>query len=121
MDATGFGSRLKELRESLGLSQKQLAEKAKVSQKAISNWEQGLREPSWPNVVALAEAFGIDCSAFLEDAAARPAPGPGRPKKTVEADPAAPPKPQKHAQDETAPASFEKGPKRAKGRRGKEK
>jgi len=59
-----FSSKLKELRESKGLSQKQLAEIAGLSQRAVSHWEQGLRSPSWDAVLALADALGVSCEVF---------------------------------------------------------
>jgi transcriptional regulator with XRE-family HTH domain len=81
MGAEWFGQRLKELREQAGLSQKELADKVGLSQRAVSHWEQGLREPGWSNVVALAEALGVNCLAFLEEAAERPKSHRGRPPK----------------------------------------
>jgi putative transcriptional regulator len=81
MSAEHFAARLKELREAAGLTQGQLAEKADVSHRAISAWEQGWREPSWSIVVALAEALGVGVEAFLEPPKARPPAGPGRPPK----------------------------------------
>jgi transcriptional regulator with XRE-family HTH domain len=81
MDPKLFGARLKELRERAGLTQKELADRAGVSQRAVSHWEQGLREPSWSNVLALAGALGVDCRAFQEAPAAVPEPRRGRPPK----------------------------------------
>lgn len=61
-----FGKRLKQLREEAGLTQKQLAQKAGLSQNGISQLEADAREPSWSSVIALAEALGVNCLAFLE-------------------------------------------------------
>jgi transcriptional regulator with XRE-family HTH domain len=83
MDPQHFGSRLKELREQAGLSQKDLAGRAGLGQKSVSNWEQGTREPSWSNVVALAQALGVSCEDFLQEPAGRPPTGRGRPPKAV--------------------------------------
>jgi transcriptional regulator with XRE-family HTH domain len=58
--------KLRELRLAAGLSQKQLAEAAGVAQNAVSQWETGIREPSWSNVRALAAALGVTCQAFAE-------------------------------------------------------
>ena len=80
MNGKWFGARLKELREKSGLSQKELADKAALSLRAISHWEQGLREPGWSNVVALAEALAVDCRAFLQEPAERSEPRRGRPR-----------------------------------------
>ena len=82
MDATRFAARLKELREKAGLTQKQLADAAGLSQRAVSHWEQRVREPAWSNVVALAEALGVDCTAFTQQpATGREPAGRGRPAK----------------------------------------
>jgi transcriptional regulator with XRE-family HTH domain len=76
-----FAGRLKELREAKGWTQEELARKAGVSQRGIANWELGLRAPSWPNVVALAEALGVPTDTFLKPPAKRPPAGRGRPPK----------------------------------------
>lgn len=81
MDPKVFGARLRELREAAGLTQKELAAKAALSQRAISHWEQGLREPVWSSVLALAEALDVDCRSFQQlptEIAERPR---GRPRK----------------------------------------
>jgi len=62
--ATGFGARLKELREAAKLSQAQLAEQAGMNVFGIAKLEQGQREPSWATVQSLAKALGVDCTAF---------------------------------------------------------
>lgn len=67
--AVQFGPRLRELRLEAGLTQKQLAEKAGVSQNGVSQWEDGSREPGWYAVLALAEALGVSCAAFAEPSA----------------------------------------------------
>lgn len=80
-DPRRFGLKLRELRESVGergLSQKQLADAAGLSQRAISQWELGDREPLWSNVLALAAALGVDVHAFIEPPATPDAPKPGR-------------------------------------------
>jgi len=85
--ASGFSKRLKQLREQAGLSQQDLADRADMHRFGIAKIEQGLREPSWATVQALAKALGTNCLAFVdEDDAEEPAnlspPGkPGRPRK----------------------------------------
>src|SRR5438445_544117 len=81
MDAGNFPAQLKELREKAGMTQQQLADKAGGSKGGIADLEQGRYAPSWPTVVGLAEALGVDCRAFLEEPAARPEAKPGRPPK----------------------------------------
>ena len=42
----GISENIKLLREQYGLSQKELGQIAGVSDKAVSTWEQGIKEPS---------------------------------------------------------------------------
>ena len=85
---------LKELRESKGWSQKQLAEVSGLSQQAIAHWELGDREPSATNLFALCRALGVSCERFatkgeppIDPTPARPL---GRPRR-VDEDTEAPP------------------------------
>jgi transcriptional regulator with XRE-family HTH domain len=80
MSAERFPARLRELRTEAGLTQDQLAEQAGVKRGAIARWESGTREPSWSNVIALADALGVSTEAFRQEAAAAPAPQRGRPR-----------------------------------------
>lgn len=50
---------IKEFREELGLTQKELAEKIGNVQRNISNWENGTSEPDCETIVKLAEIFEI--------------------------------------------------------------
>ena len=81
MGAEWFAGRLRELREQAGLTQKDLADRAGVSKATVADLEQGRYAPSWPTVVSLAEALGVECTAFLQ----QPQPGVevklGRPRK----------------------------------------
>jgi transcriptional regulator with XRE-family HTH domain len=76
-----LGNRIRELREAAGLSREQLASAADVSVRAVIQWELGEREPGWFNMLALAEALRVNCSAFLQPPAERPLAGRGRPRK----------------------------------------
>jgi len=51
---------LKKARKNAGLSQNDIAKKLNVSQGAVSQWEQGIRQPSHEVLVKLAEMF--DCT-----------------------------------------------------------
>lgn len=51
-------NRIKSLRELFKLSQAQLAEKAGVTDKAVSTWENGTRQPDSSTLKLLREAFG---------------------------------------------------------------
>jgi transcriptional regulator with XRE-family HTH domain len=96
-----LGRRIRELREKAGRSREQLAAAVGVSVRAVVQWELGEREPGWFNILALAEALGVDCRAFAE--APSSAAGPRRPGRPARA----------------APAEAGRAPKRPRGRRRK--
>jgi transcriptional regulator with XRE-family HTH domain len=80
--ARWFGRRLRELREAAGLTQQALAERVGVKWETISRWERGDREPNWSNILGLAQALGVDCTAFTQPPATeQPEPKRGRPRK----------------------------------------
>ena len=64
-----FGETLKELRLERKVNQVELAQAIGVSKGIISLWENGLREPTLTNLVALAKYFdvSIDYLAGLSD------------------------------------------------------
>jgi transcriptional regulator with XRE-family HTH domain len=80
MSAEQFPARLRELRTEAGLTQDQLAEKAGVKRGAIARWESGTREPSWSNVIALADALEVSTEAFRQEPAPAPTRQRGRPR-----------------------------------------
>lgn len=96
-EPTGFGLKLKELREAAGLSQQELADRIGFHKLSVAKIEQGIREPTWSSVKAISEALGVSCEAFNQPAATDSKPsGPGRPPRIK---PEAPtPKPTKPAQ-----------------------
>lgn len=53
-----FAERLKEQRIAHGYNQQYVANYMQVSQVSISNWERGLKEPSYQSLVDLAQLFG---------------------------------------------------------------
>jgi transcriptional regulator with XRE-family HTH domain len=61
-----FRDELKRLRENLGLTQESLAQRAGMSVGNVRNYEQGIRLPSFPGVVKLAKALGVECTAFVD-------------------------------------------------------
>jgi transcriptional regulator with XRE-family HTH domain len=65
-ESTGFGAKLRAVRESKGLSQRALADAAGCNANTIAKLERGEQEPAWPLVLALAKALGVDCTAFAE-------------------------------------------------------
>lgn len=60
-----IGENIKSLRESRGLTQAQLGDAVGVSDKAVSTWESGKREPRMGVSEKLAEFFGVTASALL--------------------------------------------------------
>src|SRR5262245_4628839 len=88
--AERFGARLKELREQAGLTQQELADRVETTVRTISRLETGVQEPTWTAVVALADALGVDCRAFLQEPACVPEPKRGRPKKAGRQSPGGP-------------------------------
>lgn len=59
MDCKSIGYLLSSLRKKSGLTQAQVAEKLKVSNKAVSKWESGLGYPEVTQFPALAELYGV--------------------------------------------------------------
>jgi repressor LexA len=55
-----FSEIMKELRESKGLSQRDLAEKLKIGKSSISMYENGEREPSRERMEEIADFFNVD-------------------------------------------------------------
>lgn len=62
-----IGINIKKLREIHNLSQKELAEIAGVSDKAVSTWENGIKEPRMGTIQKIADHFGILKSDIIED------------------------------------------------------
>ena len=63
---TGFGPRLRTLREAAGLTQAQLGERAGgMPYQAVAKYEREATEPSWSAVLRLADALGVTPNAFL--------------------------------------------------------
>lgn len=54
-----FPQRLKELRFEKGLTQKELAEQIGIKRNTYSDWENGKTEPSFENIVKLADLLEV--------------------------------------------------------------
>ena len=65
MDQVKTGELIKRFRTELGLTQKELAERISVSDKAVSKWETGNGCPDVSLLSALAEIFGTDIQILL--------------------------------------------------------
>jgi transcriptional regulator with XRE-family HTH domain len=61
-----FAEKLRELRDAKGLSEAKLAEASGVAFGALHFYGLGRRKPSFANVVKLARALGVDCTAFAD-------------------------------------------------------
>ncbi len=60
-----FGTTLKELRKSMGLTQQQLADRLWLSKATVSYYEQSLRYPSPEVIVKLARVFHVSADYLL--------------------------------------------------------
>ncbi len=60
-----FGTRLKELRKARGLSQKEFAEKLRISFQSVSKWENGLGVPSISIIPAIAGILKVSCDHLI--------------------------------------------------------
>ena len=54
-----FGARIRIMRKSLGLTQADLAKKIGVTKQVITNYELGLREPPFRNLIGLSRALNV--------------------------------------------------------------
>lgn len=60
-----FPQRLKELRLKKGLTQQQIADEIGVNRGSYSNWEKGKREPSYENLVKLADLLEVSLDSLF--------------------------------------------------------
>lgn len=65
IDKEKFGTFLSQLRREKGMTQKDLAEKLFVSDKAVSKWERGLSLPDVALLQPLADLMGVTISELL--------------------------------------------------------
>ena len=65
MNAREVGERIAALRRGNGLTQKKLAERIYVTDKAVSKWERGLNFPELSTVAPLASALGVSPAVLL--------------------------------------------------------
>ena len=65
LDKESFGKFLAALRKEKGLTQRQLAEKLFVSDKAVSKWERGLSIPDTALLIPLADLLGVTVTELL--------------------------------------------------------
>lgn len=68
MDARNTGALIAQRRKALGLTQKQLAERLLVSDKAVSKWENGASYPEVTLLPPLAQILGLTVDELLAGA-----------------------------------------------------
>ncbi|MCD7756997.1 MAG: helix-turn-helix domain-containing protein [Clostridiales bacterium] len=92
MEAKTIGKFIAVLRKANGMTQKDLAEKLNVSDKAVSRWERDESLPDLTLIPVIAELFGVTTDELLRGernpagepaGAARPAPSPARTEKQI--------------------------------------
>lgn len=66
IDKQKFGSFVSQLRKEKGLTQKDLAQKLYISDKAISKWETGVSIPDVVLLIPLSEALGVTVTELLQ-------------------------------------------------------
>lgn len=66
MDKEKFGAFVTQLRKEQGMTQKELAKKVYVSDKAVSKWERGLSMPDITLLIPLSQTLGITVMELLE-------------------------------------------------------
>jgi transcriptional regulator with XRE-family HTH domain len=66
MDQRKIGSFLKELRQSKGITQEQLAEQLNVSNRSVSRWETGNNLPDLSLLITLADFYDIEVGEIID-------------------------------------------------------
>lgn len=66
MDNKKFGRFIQRLRQEQGWTQKDLADKIFVTDKAVSKWERGLSFPDIELLIPIADAFGVTVLELLK-------------------------------------------------------
>ena len=67
MDAKTIGKKIYELRKENGFTQRELADKVNVTNKAVSKWENGVNFPDPGIMDDLAEALGVTVTELIDD------------------------------------------------------
>lgn len=77
VDKARIGEFIADGRKGLGLTQKELAQRLCVSDKAVSKWERGLSIPDVGLLIPLADLLGVTVTELLEGRRIQPGPGMG--------------------------------------------
>ena len=70
MDKIAFGSRVRESRKKLKLTQEALAERVDIAVTYLGEIERGEKTPSLDVLINLADALGVSCDYLLRDSVA---------------------------------------------------
>lgn len=62
-----FAKKLSSIRQSKGMSQRELANITKINRSTISMWELGEREPAFDQLQVLANALGVTVAELIDD------------------------------------------------------
>lgn len=89
MEKKSLGGFIAALRKAEGMTQKQLAEKLKVSDKTVSRWERDETSPDLSLIPAIADLFGITADELLRGERAQERKPPVRPETEPRERPAA--------------------------------
>ncbi len=60
------GERIKKLRKSKGVTQRELAQRLGISEQAVSKWEKNLSNPSTKNLLQIAKIFNVSITYFYQ-------------------------------------------------------
>lgn len=60
------GERIKKLRKSKGVTQRELASRLGISEQAVSKWEKNISNPSTKNLLQIAKIFGVSITYFYQ-------------------------------------------------------
>ncbi len=63
-----IGEKIYDLRRRQDLTQDELAARTGVSKQVVTKWELGMGEPTYSQLVAIADCFGVDVTEFSEEA-----------------------------------------------------
>ena len=85
MNKEFFGTFIAEARKEKGMTQKDIADKLGITDKAVSKWERGESMPDVMTLVQLSELFEITVDELLADPNALPAESGGRIEQVMEA------------------------------------
>lgn len=69
-----IGKNIKQMRESLGMEQQELAEKLNISNKTISSWECGRTEPKMGMIEAMCKVFNCSKTRLIDGDLEEPKP-----------------------------------------------